>query len=106
MTGYINNLKYNNLPKEIVHQAKRIILDSMGCMIGGYESDIGHRFIGVIRSLNGRKETTLIGDIEKHPWIYSALGNSYLADLLDFEQTLTGHDYLLQKKIGHLGNNL
>jgi len=92
MAEYIDDLNYSDLSKEVIHQAKRIILDTMGCMIGGYESEIGHRFIGVIRNFGGRGETTLIGDIEKRPWICSALGNSYLADLLDFEQTLTGHE--------------
>ncbi|MBU7033530.1 MAG: MmgE/PrpD family protein [Theionarchaea archaeon] len=89
---YITYLKYSDLPDEVVLQAKRILLDTLGCIIGAYETRLGHTFIESIKGIHGEKKATMVGDPEKHLWIFAAMANSYLADLLDFEQTLTGHE--------------
>lgn len=35
IAGFARNLKYNDLPKEVVHEAKRRLIDSLGCAFGG-----------------------------------------------------------------------
>lgn len=60
--------------------------------MGGYETGLGASFISLVTSLEGTSQATLIGEKEKRSWIFAAMGNSYLADLLDYEQTLTGHE--------------
>ena len=32
-------LRYEDLPPAVVHQAKRLIVDTLGCAIGGYNSE-------------------------------------------------------------------
>jgi 2-methylcitrate dehydratase PrpD len=89
---FLAGLTFDELAEDVIHQAKRVILDTMGCMMGGYETDLGASFINLVKVLDGSSQATLIGDKEKHSWISAAMGNSYLADLLDYEQTLTGHE--------------
>ena len=89
---YIATLKYSDLPDEVVLQAKRILLDTLGCIIGAYETPLGRTFIDSVRGIQGEKKATMVGDTDKHLWIFAAMANSYLADLLDYEQTLTGHE--------------
>ena len=36
---YATTLKYEDLPAEVVHQAKRLVLDTVGCAFGGYDSE-------------------------------------------------------------------
>ena len=35
---YALGLKYEMIPQDAVHQAKRSVLDTMGCAIGAYEA--------------------------------------------------------------------
>ncbi len=37
--AYAASLKYEDLPPEVVHQVKRIIIDTLGCAFGGYSSE-------------------------------------------------------------------
>lgn len=89
---FIEELTFSDIPDEVVTQAKRIFLDTLGCMIGAYETEYGKKFIDTVGKMPQSPEAVLIGKKAHYPWVLSAMGNSYLADLLDFEQTLTGHE--------------
>src|SRR3954462_15159616 len=39
LTTYAAKLKYEDLPADVIHQAKRLIIDSLGCALGGYASE-------------------------------------------------------------------
>src|SRR5258708_34055709 len=36
--AYASTLKYEDLPAEVIHQAKRFIADTVGCAFGGFAS--------------------------------------------------------------------
>ena len=36
---YASSLRYEDLPDEVVHRAKCLIIDTLGCALGGYASD-------------------------------------------------------------------
>jgi len=38
LSGYAAQLRYEDLPAEVIHQAKRLIVDTVGCALGGYDS--------------------------------------------------------------------
>jgi len=37
MSRWAASLRFEDLSQEAVHQAKRFLLDSMGCALGGYQ---------------------------------------------------------------------
>ena len=37
--AYASRLKYEDLPKDVIHKAKALILDAVGCAFGGYDSE-------------------------------------------------------------------
>ena len=39
LSSYATSLRYPDLPAEVVHQAKRLIIDTLGCALGGYTSE-------------------------------------------------------------------
>ena len=39
LSEYSHSLKYADLPKEVVHEVKRRIIDSLGCAIGAFDSE-------------------------------------------------------------------
>jgi 2-methylcitrate dehydratase len=36
LVAYAAGLRYEDLPAEVVRQAKRLIVDTVGCALGGY----------------------------------------------------------------------
>lgn len=88
---YIKNEKYEHLPGEIVKKAKRCILDSIGCQLGGYRSNPGRRVADLFIGLGGRGDATAIGSSRKIALPNAALVNTYMANILDFDDTFRGH---------------
>ena len=39
LSDYGTSLKYADLPSDVVHLAKRFIIDTIGCALGGYDSE-------------------------------------------------------------------
>ncbi|MBM3343276.1 MAG: MmgE/PrpD family protein, partial [Betaproteobacteria bacterium] len=37
ITHYATNLRYESLPPAVIKTAKRVIIDSIGCALGGYD---------------------------------------------------------------------
>jgi 2-methylcitrate dehydratase PrpD len=46
LAEYITTLSYDDLPSEVIHQAKRVILDCLGTI---YMGDQGERHLGGLR---------------------------------------------------------
>jgi 2-methylcitrate dehydratase len=38
MAEFALNLKYEDLPEEVIHEVKRYLYDSVGCAYGGYHT--------------------------------------------------------------------
>jgi 2-methylcitrate dehydratase len=78
------NLRYENLPENVVHEVKRYLYDSFGCAYGGYHT----RDVGVLRGIytemGGAPEATLIGFGDKMPAVNATLVNSLMIRALDF----------------------
>ncbi|MCH2505603.1 MAG: MmgE/PrpD family protein, partial [Dehalococcoidia bacterium] len=39
LSSYATTLRYEELPPEVVHLAKRMIIDTLGCGLGGYDGE-------------------------------------------------------------------
>lgn len=87
------NYKYENLPERVIHQAKRHLLDTIACAIGGYNSNSAQILLGVINKLGGRKESSIIGIGEKTTCLNAALLNGIMTRFLDLNdfQTHVSH---------------
>lgn len=49
--AYASRLKYEDLPAEVIHKAKCLILDTIGCAFDGYDSEsakIAHDYASTI----------------------------------------------------------
>ncbi len=81
---YALALQYDMLPADVVHQAKRCLLDALGCAIGAYDAP-GRRIIeSFIDERGGRAEATLFGSGRKSSLLNATLLNSFLVRYLDF----------------------
>jgi len=84
ISEFVVNLKYNDLPKEIIHEVKRYLYDSIGCAFGSYRTKDVKILHSIYREMGGKKESTVIGFGDKLPAVNTTLINSLMIRALDF----------------------
>ncbi|MCH8942398.1 MAG: MmgE/PrpD family protein [Bacteroidetes bacterium] len=78
------NLKFEDLPKEVVEATKKYLYDSIGCAYGGYHTKDLNILRDIYKNMGGKEEATLIGFGEKIPAVNATLVNSLMIRALDF----------------------
>lgn len=81
---YALAVDYAHLPADVVHQAKRCVLDALGCAIGAYDAPGRTICEETVRELGGPEEATIFGSGLRTSAANAALVNSYLVRFLDF----------------------
>lgn len=84
---YSLGLNYEHLPKEVVYQTKRVLLDTLGCAIGGFASEASKILRTLISELQGAAESTVIGGGIKTSCLYATLANGAMVRYLDYMDT-------------------
>lgn len=79
---------FNALPDEVVHETKRVFLDSIGCALGGIAVDKGRFSIQFARALGGHGESTILGVGDKVSSAAAAFANGELINATDFDCVL------------------
>jgi len=93
---FIKNLEYDNLPKAVIEQAKRCLLDTIGVTLAGFRTETGRTFVSLAREWGGDEEATIFGDGVRVPSPNAALVNGTMGHVLELDD---GHRYAL----GHPG---
>lgn len=85
--------KFENLPGTVVHEAKRILLDSIGCALAGISTDKGKIAVQLAERLGGPSESSIIGRGDKVSCNSAAFTNGELINALDYDTILVppGH---------------
>jgi len=78
------NLKYNDLPSNVVNEVKRFLYDSVGCALGGYHTKDVNILYNIYKNIGGKPEATIIGFGDKIPAINASFVNSLMVRSLDF----------------------
>ncbi len=92
MADFAADTVFEDLPEDAVYSAKRLILDTIGCAVGGYSSNMGKMVAEVKRGLGGKPESTIMGFRERTSCTSAAYVNAELAHALDADDTsLKGH---------------
>ncbi len=84
LARYALSLSYESLPPDVIHQAKRCLLDALGCAIGAYDAPGRPICEEVVRQLGGFEEATVIGSGFKTSAPNATLVNSFLVRFLDY----------------------
>jgi 2-methylcitrate dehydratase PrpD len=87
---FIVNTRFSDLPKEVVDQTKRCILDFVGVALAGSKVGLAPIITGIVCNNGGTQEATLVGDGTKVPASSAALVNSIKGHTLDMDD---GHRY-------------
>jgi 2-methylcitrate dehydratase len=84
MAEFASQLAFEDIPAEAVHEAKRFLLDSVGCALAAAHTEdmrAMHRFI---EALGGKSEATIIGSGHRTNAPNAALMNCLLTRALDY----------------------
>ena len=81
---YALALNFSLLPENVVHQAKRCLLDALGCAIGAYEAPGRTVLEATIKQIGGPQEATVFCSGLSTSALNAALINSFLVRFLDF----------------------
>jgi 2-methylcitrate dehydratase len=92
LARYATNLKYEDLPPEVVANAKRRILDTLGAAFGGYNAPSITMLREVAMAEGGTPESTIIGSGQKTSAVNATMVNGSMMRYLDFNDTYWGKD--------------
>lgn len=93
LAAFVDATKFSDLPENVVKETKRILLDSMGCALGGVTSDKGKWGLDYVRAFfSGPPQATAIGFGDRLSVPGAAFINAELIYSLDHDVTMTpGH---------------
>lgn len=86
---FAKETQYKDLPSPVVKETKRLLLDTIGCAIGGIGTQKGELAIRIARSLGGPAEASLLGTRDKVSVASSAFATGELMNALDSEALLS-----------------
>lgn len=87
MASFISTTGFGDLPAHVVHQAKLLTLDVIGCAMSGFSHDRGRISRQIMESFGGNPQATVIGSGKKIACIGAAYANANMASSLDNEET-------------------
>jgi len=81
---WVKGLRFEDLDKDTVYHAKRILFDSIGCALGGHRAEDCEISLAVIEHLGGHPEATVIALGFKTNAYLAALANALMIRVMDF----------------------
>jgi 2-methylcitrate dehydratase len=84
MARWAAGLGYEKISSEAVHQAKRFLLDSLGCALGGYRQHDVRIALEVLGETAGSGPATVIGTGRKMDVLTASLLNALMVRVMDY----------------------
>ncbi len=84
MSRWAATLKFEDLSKDAVYQAKRFLLDSFGCALGGFQQHDVNIALQVLDETAGRGPSTVIGTGRKIDPVSASLANALMIRCMDY----------------------
>src|SRR6266481_1479188 len=99
LADYTSALRFEDLSRDVVHEVKRRVIDSLGCALGAWEEKpfvIARR---VAADFSAKHGSTIIGTDHKAPPDWAAFANGCAIRYFDFNDTY------LSKEPAHPSDN-
>ena len=100
LTNYAAGLAYRDLPDEVVHQVKRLVIDSMGCGLAASDAEPVRAARDLAHEAHSPSPATLLGTAETTTPDMAAFVNGTMVRYLDFNDSYNGKD------IAHPSDNI
>ena len=100
LSDYASSLRYDDLPDEIVHQAKRMIIDTLGCALGGYSSEPARIAREIASTVTSSQPATVLVSGQTTSPDLATFANGVMVRYLDFNDGYTS------KESGHPSDSI
>ncbi len=84
MSRWAAQLEYNQLGDKAVHEARRYLLDSLGCALGGYRQEDALHALAVLDEIANAGSATILGSGKKTDVVSAALANALMVRVMDY----------------------
>ncbi|MFZ0774173.1 MAG: MmgE/PrpD family protein [Candidatus Sulfotelmatobacter sp.] len=84
MSRWAAGLQYRDLSQDAIYQAKRFLLDSIGCALGGYQQHDVKIALEVLDEVAGRGPATVIGTGKRIDPVSASLANALMIRCMDY----------------------
>ena len=84
MSRWAANLQYKDLSSEAIYQAKRFLLDSIGCALGGYQQHDVKIALEILDEIAGSGRATVIGTGKRIDPVSASLANALMIRCMDY----------------------
>jgi len=89
LSSYVSGMRYEDLPREVVHQAKRLMVDSVGCALGGWGSEPAVIACDVAGSVTSAQSATVMVTGHRTSPDLATFANGVMLRFLDFNDGYT-----------------
>ena len=84
MAQWAAGVKFEHIGDKAVHEARRYLLDSLGCAFGGYRQEDAEIALHVLDEIGGKGASTIIGTGKKADPVTAALANALMVRIMDY----------------------
>lgn len=84
MSRWAADLEYGQIGERAVHEAKRYLLDSLGCAFGGYRQEDALHALDVLDETAGTGAATILGSGKKTDVVSASLANALMVRVMDY----------------------
>jgi 2-methylcitrate dehydratase len=84
MSQWASGVRFEDLSQDAIYQAKRLLLDSIGCALGGYQQHDVVIALEVLSEIAGSGQATLIGNGKQVDPATASLANALMIRCMDY----------------------
>jgi 2-methylcitrate dehydratase len=92
LSDYAASLRFEDLPPDVVHQAKRLLVDTLGCAIGGFDGEPSVVARALAESVSSRQPATVLGTGRETSPDLATFANGVMIRYLDFNDGYTSKE--------------
>jgi 2-methylcitrate dehydratase len=89
LSTYASSLRFEDLPAAVAHQAKRLLIDTLGCAIGGYSSEPSKIARTLAAAISSRQPATVLGSGQQTSLDLATFANGVMIRYLDYNEGYT-----------------
>jgi len=92
LSDYAASLSFTDLPAEVVHHTKRMLIDTLGCAIGGYASEPSTMARALAATISSQQPATVLGSGQQTSLELATFANGVMIRYLDFNDGYTSKE--------------
>jgi 2-methylcitrate dehydratase PrpD len=87
LANFVVRSRYEDIPETVRHEARRSLVNWMGCALGGARHEAVTTALNALRPFAGRDQAQVVGRSDRLDCLNAALVNGMSAHVLDFDDT-------------------